>query len=146
MFQKVTILGNLGADPETRYMADGTAVTNFSVATNEHWTTGDGEKKEKTTWFRVSCWRRLGEIAGEYLSKGRIVLIEGTLDSDPQTGGPKTFNRQDGTVGTSYQLTAHTLKFVGGQDAGSAAGAASPPAQQASRPAGNDDEEDEIPF
>ena len=77
MYQKVIIVGNLGTDPEMRYMPDGTAVTNFSVATNRRWTDrATGEPREETTWFRVSVWRQQAETANQYLSKGRQVLVE----------------------------------------------------------------------
>ena len=79
---KVIIVGNLGRDPEVRYTPDGTAVANFSVATSDQWTDKQtGEKKERTEWHRIVAWRRLGEICGEYLSKGRQVYVEGKLQT-----------------------------------------------------------------
>jgi len=141
MYQKIIIVGNLGGDPEMRYMADGTAVTNFSVATNRRWTDrASGEPRDETTWFRVSVWGRQAETANEYLSRGRRVLVEGRLQSDPQTGGPRTFTRQDGTVGSSYELRAFTVQFVGGRDEGGIA----PSGESLEGPAAQ--EEDEIPF
>ena len=139
MYQKVIIAGNLGGDPEMRYMPDGTAVTNFSVATNRRWTDASGEQKEETVWFRVSVWRRQAEVANEYLSKGRQVLVEGRLRADPATGGPRTWTGQDGTVRASYELTADTVRFIGGRDAVSF-GAEGDGEGQAPQ------EEDEIPF
>ena len=119
MYQKVVIVGNLGTDPEMRYMPDGTAVTNFSVATNRRWTDrSSGEPREETTWFRVSAWRQQAELANEYLSKGRQVLVEGRLKPDPQTGGPRTWTGQDGTVRASYELTADVIRFIGGRGEG----------------------------
>lgn len=139
MYQKVIIVGNLGTDPEMRYMPDGTAVTNFNVATNRRWTDrASGEPREETTWFRVSAWRQLAEIANEYLSKGRQVFVEGRLRPDPQTGGPRMWTAQDGTVRASYELIADTIQFIGGRgdvDFGEGEAVESP-AQ----------EEDEIPF
>ena len=79
---KVILVGNLGQDPEVRYTQDGTAVATFSIATSESWkdkTTGD--KKERTEWHRIVAWRKLGEICGEYLSKGRQVYVEGKLQT-----------------------------------------------------------------
>ena len=74
---KVILIGNLGADPEVRYTPSGVAVANFSIATSEEWKDKDtGEKQERTEWHRIVAWRRLGEICGEYLSKGRQVYIE----------------------------------------------------------------------
>jgi single-strand DNA-binding protein len=78
---KVILVGNLGADPEVRYLANGDAVCKLSVATNRKWTDKNtGEKKEKTEWHRVTCWRKTAEIAQQYLSKGRQVLIEGRIE------------------------------------------------------------------
>lgn len=140
MYQKIIIAGNLGGDPEMRYMPDGTAVTNFSVATNRRWTDGQsGEQREETIWFRVSVWRRQAETANEYLSKGSQVLVEGRIRPDPQTGGPRTFTRQDGTVGASYDVTADVVRFIGSRDTG-AYEAGEPGESSAAQ------EEDEIPF
>ena len=140
MYQKIIIAGNLGGDPEMRYMPDGTAVTNFSVATNRRWTDkASGEPREETTWFRVSVWRKQAETANEYLSKGRQVLIEGRLKSDPQTGGPRMWTAQDGTVRASYELTADVVRFIGSREGGSFV--EGPPSEAAAP-----QEEDEIPF
>jgi single-strand DNA-binding protein len=141
MYQKIIIVGNLGRDPEMRYMPDGTAVTNFSVATNRRWTDrSSGEPREETTWFRVSVWGRQGETANEYLSKGRQVLVEGRMRADPATGGPQTWTGQDGTVRASFEVIADVVRFIGGRD------------DTGFVPGGGDDvgagpqEEDEIPF
>ena len=77
---KVILIGNLGRDPETRYLPNGDAVTSISVATTETWKDKNGDKQEKTEWHRVSLFRRLGEIAGEYLKKGSQVYIEGRIE------------------------------------------------------------------
>jgi len=115
MYHKVTIVGHLGRDPEMRYTPDGTPVTSFSVATNRRWTNPDGSTREETVWFRVSAWRRLAETCNQYLSKGRQVLVEGTLRPDPNTGNPRIWTRQDGTAAASYELTANTVRFLGGR-------------------------------
>lgn len=112
MYQKVIIVGYLGGDPEMRYTPNGTPVTNFSVATSRRWTNQQGELQDETTWFRVSCWNKLAETTNQYLSKGRPVLVEGTLIPDPQTGGPRTWIRNDGTVGASYEVRAWTVRFL----------------------------------
>jgi single-strand DNA-binding protein len=87
------IIGNLGKDPEMRYLPSGSPVTNFSVAVSRRYTSRDGEQKEETEWFNVSCFDKLAEIANQYLSKGRQVYIEGRLQTrswdDPQTGEKK---------------------------------------------------------
>ena len=114
MYQKITIVGNLGRDPEMRYMPDGTAVTNLSIATNRRWTDrSSGEQREETTWFRVDIWGRQAEAANQYLSRGRQVLVEGRLRPDPETGGPRLYTRQDGTVGSSFELRAESVQFLG---------------------------------
>ena len=115
MYQKVIIIGNLGGDPEMRYMPNGTAVTNFSVATNRRWTdSATGEPRDETVWFRVSVWGRQAETANEYLSKGRQVLVEGRIRPDPGTGGPRIWTGQDGTVRASYEINADSFRFMGG--------------------------------
>jgi single-strand DNA-binding protein len=87
---KIAIIGNLGRDPEMRYMPNGSAVTNFSVAVNRKWRGQDGETREETEWFTVSCFNRLAETANEFLAKGRPVYIEGRVRlgqwDDRQTG------------------------------------------------------------
>jgi single-strand DNA-binding protein len=113
MYQKVIIVGNLGSDPQMRYMSDGTPVTNFSVATNRSWTdASSGQRVDETTWFRVSVWRRQAETANQYLSKGQKVLVEGRMRSDPETGGPRLWTAQDGTVRASYEITADSVQFL----------------------------------
>ncbi len=117
MYQKIMIVGNLGRDPEMRYMPDGTAVTSFSVATNRGWKDqATGQPVKETAWFRVTVWRRQAETANQYLSQGKKVLVEGRLNVDPNTGGPKLWTRQDGTVGTSFEITASRVVFLSGRD------------------------------
>lgn len=117
MYQKLIIVGNLGGDPEMRYMPDGTAVTNFSVATSERWTDkGTGEKTEKTTWIRVSAWGKQGESCNQYLTRGSKVLVEGKLQSDPATGSPRIWTRQDGTAGASFEMKADRVQFLSSKD------------------------------
>lgn len=119
MYQKIIIAGNLGRDPEMRYLPDGTAVTNFSMATNRRWTDRNtGQPVDETIWFRVSVWGRQAETANQYLSRGRPVLVEGSLIPDRNTGGPRLFTRQDGTVGASFEVRADTVRFLGGREEG----------------------------
>ena len=116
MYQKITIVGNLGRDPEMRYLGDGSAVTNLSVATNRTWKDkNSGEKQKETTWFRVSVWGRQAEPVNQYLTKGAPVLVEGLLKIDNATGGPRLWTRQDGTVAASFELRADTVRFIGGR-------------------------------
>ncbi len=109
MYQKVIIIGNLGRDPEMRYTPDGTPVTSFSVATNKRWTTSDGQQGERTVWFRVTAWRRLAETCDKYLSKGRQVYVEGELQE------PQAWQGRDGVWRASLDVTAYTVKFLGGR-------------------------------
>jgi single-strand DNA-binding protein len=140
MYQKVVIVGYLGGDPEMRYMPDGTAVTNFSVATSRRWTDrASGESKDETTWFRVSAWRQQAETANQYLSKGQRVLVEGRLRPDAQSGGPRLWTAQDGTVRASFELNAEQVRFLSSRDE-----AAIMEGEPAEGPAA--EEEDEIPF
>ncbi len=106
MYHKITIAGNLGGDPEMRYLPDGTAVTNFNVAVSD----GFGENK-KTMWIRVTIWRKRAEVANQYLSKGSRVLVEGRLNSD-DNGRPRLYTHQDGTVGSSFEMTATDFVFL----------------------------------
>lgn len=142
MYQKITVVGYLGSDPEMRYMPDGTAVTNFNVATSRGWTDkATGQPVKETTWFRISIWGRRAEAANQYLNRGSRVLIEGRIKPDPNTGGPRLWTRQDGTVGSSFEISADSFEFMssrneagGGEyDGGGDAG-------------GGAQEEDEIPF
>lgn len=108
MYQKTVIVGHLGADPEMRYTPSGVPVTSFRVATNRVWTNQEGERQEKTTWFRVTAWRRLAETCNEYLSKGRLVLVEGDVDASAWTAS-------DGESRATLELTARTVQFLGGR-------------------------------
>ncbi len=105
---KVIVVGNLGADPETRYTASGTPITSLSVATSEQWTDKQsGQKQERTEWHRVKMFGRLAEIAGEYLKKGRQVYIEGSLRTDKYTG-------KDGIERYSTEIIANEMQMLGG--------------------------------
>ena len=117
MYQKLIIVGNLGRDPEMRYTPDGTPVTTFSVATNRRWSRPDGSQGEETVWFRVTAWRRMAEVCNQYLQKGRQVFIEGQLKPDPATGAPRVWTGNDGVPRASFEVTALTVKFLGGRGA-----------------------------
>jgi single-strand DNA-binding protein len=112
MYHTIIIVGHLGRDPEMRYTPSGQAVCNFSVATSRQYTGSDGNQVKETIWFRVSTWGKTAEICNQYLKKGRSVLIEGRLNPDRETGGPRIYTRQDGTAGTSYEVSANTVKFL----------------------------------
>ena len=112
MYQKITIVGNLGRDPEMRFTPSGQPVTSFNVATNRSYTGSDGQRVKETVWFRVSVWGKQAESSNNYLHKGSKVLIEGRLMADPATGGPRTYNRQDGSTGASFEIPASTVQFL----------------------------------
>lgn len=112
MYQHTVVVGHLGRDPEMRYTPSGVAVTNFSVATTRKWTNQDGTAGEKTTWFRVTAWRQLAELCNQYLTKGRLVLVEGDVGASawmPQDGGEPR---------ATLELTARNVKFLGRREAG----------------------------
>ena len=95
-----------------RYSPSGDAVTNFSVATSKKYTDKNGQKVETTTWFRVSAWGKQAETCNQYLKKGSGIYIEGELNPDPATGGPKLFQRQDGSSGASYDVKLQNFTFL----------------------------------
>ena len=137
MYQKVILIGRLGRDPEMRYTPDGTPVTSFSVATDRGWTDASGQQQERTVWFRVSAWRRLAETCNQYLTKGRLVFIEGTLVE------PKPYQGNDGTWRATLDVTAQNVKFLGGREGGAGPGGA--PALDEGADDGPEGESD-IPF
>jgi single-strand DNA-binding protein len=145
-FNKITIVGYLGRDPELRYTPQGTAVCSFSVATTEKRKDKAGEMQENTTWFRITAWGRQAEVANQYLAKGKQVYIEGRLRQEEYTD-------REGKVRTSLEVFASDLHFLGsrgdeptgasgGAAARSSASAASPEAE-ITGPAVSDDD---IPF
>ena len=137
---KVILVGRLGSDPEVRYTPDGTAVANFSVATSDEWTDkATGEKKERTEWHRIVAWRKLGEICGEYLSKGRQVYVEGKLQTRSW--------EKDGVTRYSTEIIASDVQFLGGRNAAdSYRPSESAPSQGYDGPQLTDRHDDDIPF
>ncbi|HSG59687.1 MAG TPA: single-stranded DNA-binding protein [Woeseiaceae bacterium] len=140
---KVILVGNLGADPETRYMPSGSAVTNLSIATSETWKDKQtGEQKERTEWHKVAMFNRLAEIAAEYLRKGSQVYIEGKLRT-------RKWQDRDGNDRWTTEIIADEMQMLGGRGGG---GGGSMPMSQDSGPssppppAGPDDFDDDIPF
>jgi len=106
---KVILIGNLGRDPETRYTADGAAVTNITIATSDRWKDkATGEKKESTEWHRVVLWRRLGEVAGQYLKKGAQVYIEGSLKT-------RKWQDKDGQDRYTTEIVGTSMQMLGGK-------------------------------
>jgi len=133
MYQRVSIIGRLGRDPEMRYAPDGSPVTSFSVATDRHWTDSEGKQQERTIWFRVTAWRKLAEICNQYLAKGRLVYVEGDLSE------PKPYQGRDGEWRASLDVTAREVKFLGGRGE-------APGDEGAARDIASDLEEEPIPF
>jgi single-strand DNA-binding protein len=156
---KVILIGNLGRDPEIRYMPSGDALATLSVATTDTWKDKSGEKQERTEWHRVSMFGRLAEIAGEYLKKGSQVYIEGRIQT-------RKYTDKDGAEKYSTEIVASEMKMLGGRGgagmsggtadmdsapaprAGSRPASGGAPSTPARAPAGGafDDLEDDIPF
>ena len=113
---KVILIGNLGRDPEVRYMPNGEAVCNFSIATSETWNDRQsGQRQERTEWHNITMYRRLAEIAGQYLKKGSQVYIEGRIQSRKYTG-------KDGIERTAYDIVANEMKMLGSRNASGGGG------------------------
>ncbi len=144
---KVIIVGNLGGDPETRYMPSGSAVTNLTVATNESWKDKQtGEQKDRTEWHKVAMFNRLAEIAAEYLRKGSQVYIEGKLRT-------RKWQDKNGQDRWTTEIVADEMQMLGGRGgAGGGGGSAPMSSGQDSGPpssppqTGPDDFDDDIPF
>ncbi len=125
---KVILIGNLGQDPEVKYMPSGGAVTNISIATTENWKDkASGEKKEKTEWHRVVFFNRLAEIVGEYLRKGSQVYIEGQLRTNK-------WQDQSGADRYSTEIVAREMTMLGGKAGGSSDFSPPPSQQQGQQP------------
>ena len=131
MFHRVTLIGNVGRDPQMRYTPDGTPVTDFSVATTTTlsketrpecpagWKESyNGRNWELTIWWRVTCWRGLAETVNQYLTKGRQVYVEGEVSGTDENGvrNPRVWTGNDGVTRASFEITARTVKFLGGRD------------------------------
>ena len=151
---KVILVGRLGRDPETRYMPNGDAITNFSLATDEQWRDRNGERQTRTEWHNVTLYGKLGEIASQYLRKGSQVFIEGKIQSRKYTG-------KDGIERTAYNIIGNEMKMLGNRNDGFDSGnnnAAPPtssnpppaprrqPPQHESTTAPINDIDDDIPF
>ena len=138
-------IGNVCADPVAKYMTNGEAVTNITVACNESWKDKSGQKQEKTEFVRVTFYRKLAEIAGEYLKKGRPVYVEGRLET-------RKWTDKAGVERYTTDVIASDMKMLGSKPSGeSRQAAATPPATQSKpsdgvTPGGFDDMDDDIPF
>ena len=151
---KCIFIGNLGRDPEIRYMPDGGAVANFSIACTENFKDKSGAKQEKTEWVRIVMFGKLGEIAGEYLKKGSSVYIEGRMQT-------RKWTNKEGQDQYTTEIVADRMQMLGGRSGGSNTfevlggddESSSSPAPRQQAPAGNsrpsssiDDLDDDIPF
>ena len=160
---KVILVGNLGRDPEMRYMPSGDAIASFSVATTDNWKDKNGQKQERTEWHRISMFGKLAEIAGEYLKRGSSVYIEGRLQT-------RKWQDKEGNERQTTEVVADRMQMLGGRSGGGNAyefadddmDQSAPPQQRQSAPAaaapakkpapasttgsGFDDFEDDIPF
>ncbi len=133
---RMTIIGNLGSDPEMRFTPSGQPVTSFRVATNYRYTSAEGERREETEWFTIVCWRKLAEQCNQYLTKGRLVYVEGRLKMN-------TWEGQDGQQRSRNEVIADRVNFLDRQGGGAPA--------PAGEDHGGDSEEgdlspDDIPF
>ena len=107
MVNKVFLIGRLGADPEIRYTPSGAEVATFRMATSESWTNKSGEKEERTEWHRIVAWRGLAKVCGEYLSKGKLVYIEGRLRT-------RSWEDKEGNKRSTTEIEATEMKMLGG--------------------------------
>jgi single-strand DNA-binding protein len=150
---KVILIGNLGKDPETRYLPSGDAVTNFSIATTEKWKSKSGEQQEHTEWHRISMFGKVAEIAGEYLKKGSPVYVEGRIRTR------KWQDKESGQDKYSTEIVADRMQLLGSRGSGSggaepmarepataAAGGASNPQAAGKKGGAFDQMDDDIPF
>ena len=132
---KVILIGRLGQEPTIRYMPNGEAVCNFSVATSEKYTDKNGQRQEVTEWHNVTMYRKLAEIAGQYLTKGSQVYLEGKIQS-------RKYQGKDGIERTAYEIIANEMKMLGGNNQATQ--------EQPKYPQGNakpaDDISDDVPF
>lgn len=131
MYHKITLIGNLGRDPEMRYSGNGKVVTNFSMATTEKWTGQDGQLQERTIWWRVSVFGKQAETANQYLKKGAKVYVEGRMAADPKTGGPRLYQSKDGATKSSFEAVANVVKFLSPLGDGGGPSAAPPHTEDA---------------
>ena len=131
MLNKVILIGRLGQEPTIRYMPNGEAVCNFSVATSEKYTDKNGQRQEATEWHNVTMYRKLAEIAGQYLKQGSQVYIEGKIKS-------RKYTDKNGVERTAYDIIANEMKMLGGN--------AQTPAQKQQPAQAQDDISDDVPF
>ncbi len=111
-YNKTIFVGNLGKDPEMSYTPAGQAVTEFTVASHDQYTNGQGETVKTTTWFKATAWGKKAELINQYFRKGDPIHIEAKLKPDPQTGRPNIWTRQDGSPAADYEVTVLEFYFL----------------------------------
>ena len=126
MLNQVQLIGRLGRDPEVRYMPNGEAVCNFSIATSESWKDANGQKQERTEWHNITLYRRLAEVAGQYLKKGALVFVQGKIQS-------RKYVDKNGIERTAYEIICDSMKMLG-DTSGRAQQQTPPPAQNQTPP------------
>lgn len=136
---KAILIGNLGKDPEIRYMPNGDQVTKISIATTENWKDKNGEKHEKTEWHRVTFYRKLAEIAGEYLKKGQSVYIEGRLET-------RKWTDKDGIERYTTEIIASDMKMLSNKQNANSNESDLTQQRSDNTDTGFDDMNDDIPF
>ena len=136
---KAILIGNLGRDPEVRYTPSGMAIANFSIATSENWTSKEGQKETRTEWHRIVAFGRLGEICGEYLSKGRQIYIEGRIQT-------RDWEDKEGVKRYTTEIVANQMIMLGGRDAGDGPRPQGPPVADYSGAPTQGPDDDDIPF
>ena len=136
---KAILIGNLGRDPEVRYTPSGVAVANFSIATSETWTNKDGEKETRTEWHRIVAFGRLGEICGEYLSKGRQIYIEGRIQT-------RDWEDREGIKRYTTEIVANQMLMLGTRDQAESARSGDAPSPDFSGTQDPAQDDDDIPF
>jgi single-strand DNA-binding protein len=153
MINKVILVGRLGKDPEIRATPQGTPVAKFTVATDERFTDRAGEKQERTEWHNITAWGKLGEICGQYLKKGKLVYIEGSIRTDSWD------DKESGQKKYRTEIVANTMKMLdrrgdegsGGSGAGYGGGYAPSSSRGSAKPSGGSEyggqeDDDEVPF
>ena len=131
MLNKIVLIGYAGSDPELRYTADGTPVSQFNLATSESWKDKAGAKHDNTTWHRIVAWRKLGEIVGEYVRKGSLLYVEGKLVI-------REYEGRDGTKRKTHEVVINDMKMLGGRDKNTSSG--KPSGQRSTSSSGGDDD------
>ena len=136
---KAILIGNLGRDPEVRYTPSGVAVANFSIATSETWTNKEGERETRTEWHRIVAFGRLGEICGEYLSKGRQIYIEGRIQT-------RDWEDREGIKRYTTEIVANQMLMLGARDQAESARSDDAPSPDFSSTQVPAQDDDDIPF